>query len=61
MKLKNRGNLYLVVRSVGRVVVGGFSEAEEAYDHASACEQEWFDTTGEGVNFNVELTTYYGK
>jgi hypothetical protein len=65
---KNRANLYLVVRTVFNyedttmVVIGGFSEWEDADNFKDECRQEWFDKTGSlvGVDFGVEMTTFYG-
>jgi hypothetical protein len=65
---KNRANLYLVERwtydNNSTVIVGGFSEYQEAEDYKDACMQEWRDKVPydgqEDVVFNVTMTTFYG-
>ena len=65
---KNRANLYLVVRETydysnsDKAVLGAFSDCEEADNFKDACQQEWLDKVGDlkNVDFEVELTTYYG-
>jgi hypothetical protein len=65
-KLKNRGNMFVVVRQqwngIGCHVVGTFSNMDDADDYKGTCEQQWLDKMGSlhGVEFEVQLTTYYG-
>lgn len=72
MKLLNRGNAYVVVRHnldtcyhahFPSAAVGVFSEVDEADDYKGMCEQQWKDKVGhlKDVEFEVQLTTYYGK
>lgn len=65
MKLKNRGNVYAVVRHLpqGSDVVGVFDNLQTADDYSDACLQAWIDKTGSAahqVEFEVQLSTYYG-
>jgi hypothetical protein len=69
-KLLNRGNVFVVVRnSFGyteysrSASCGVFSELEEADDYKGMCEQQWKEKVGhlDDVEFEVQLTTYYGR
>lgn len=68
-KLLNRGSLFVVVRhdiSKGfnsGIAVGGFSELSDADDYKGMSEQQWKERVGDldGVEFEIQLTTYYGK
>jgi hypothetical protein len=68
-KLKNRGNMFVVVRQHFGAALGGsaavcgsFSDMDDADDYKGACEQRWLERVGtlDGVEFEVQLTTYYG-
>lgn len=69
-KLLNRGNMFVVIRTTMDVtgawanpaVVGAFTDMDQADDYRGACEQQWLDKVGnvKHVNFEVQLTTYYG-
>lgn len=69
MKLLNRGNVFVIVRhdvSKGwnsTTACGAFSELNEAEDYKGVCEQQWTERVGdlEGVEFEIQLTTYYGR
>lgn len=68
-KLLNRGNLYCIVRTnydyenTTMTICGGFSELSEADDAKGMFEQQWRDKVGDmrNVEFDIQLTTYYGK
>lgn len=57
---KNRADIYVVTR--GAAVCGSFSDFDAADDFAAACEQEFFDKTGDysPESFRVQLSTFYG-
>lgn len=63
-KLKNRGNMYVVVRELSgarAAVLAAFSDAVEADDFKDATAAEWFEKTrGAPASFSVLITTYYG-
>jgi hypothetical protein len=71
-KLLNRGNVFVVVRSEQPdfgdnlhsrpAAVGVFADMDEADDYKGMCEQQWRDRCGslDGIEFEVQLTTYYG-
>jgi hypothetical protein len=42
--------------------VGVFANLEEADDYKGMCEQQWKERIGhlDGIEFEVQLTTYYG-
>lgn len=72
MKLLNRGNAFVLVRhnldtcyhsNFPSTTVGVFSELEDADDYKGMCEQQWIDKVGnlDSVEFEIQLTTYYGK
>lgn len=69
-KLLNRGNVFVVVRNTfgyseynASHVIGVFSEMDEADDYKGMCEQQWKEKVGDldNVNFDVQMSTYYGK
>lgn len=64
-KLLNRGNIFVVVRvsNPHTHVLGVFSDMDEADDYRGAMEQKWLEKVGvvEGVEFQVQMTTYYGR
>lgn len=65
-KLLNRGNVFVVVRDDrmhGPAVCGVFADVDEADDYKGMCEQQWKERVGhlDGLTFEVQLTTYYGK
>lgn len=45
------------------VACGSFSELSDADDYKGMAEQQWFEKVGDldGVEFEIQLTTYYGK
>lgn len=55
---KNRANVYVVQR--GEAICGVFLHYDDAEDYAGACKQEWYDKTGQKLEFKVSLATYYG-
>lgn len=68
IKLKNRGNLFVVIRHDlqgswnSSTACAAFADLDDADDYKGACEQEWRERVGdlEGVDFDIQLTTYYG-
>ena len=68
-KLLNRGSVFVVTRTLYdygntvTVVLGVFSELDEADDYKGMCEQQWKEKVGhlKNVEFDIQLTTYYGK
>ena len=61
MKLKNRVNVFVVVRRGDTpAVCGVFAEYEEADNHADAWKQEWLERYGINAEFVVQLSTFYG-
>lgn len=69
-KLLNRGNIFIVTRNQfgyaeyqRSAVVGAFSNLDDADDYKGACEQQWIDKVGSlnDVEFEIQLTTYYGS
>ena len=67
---KSRESVFVVVRMTldvtgawaNPVICGVFPHYNDATDYAGACYQEWIDKGApiEHVNFDVQLTTFYG-
>lgn len=65
MKLKNRANLFLVVRrkflSQEEVPIAGFLTLDSADDYKASCEQEFEDKNIVGYEFKVVPVIYYDQ
>lgn len=63
MKLKNKANLFLVVRrkflSQEEVPIAGFLTIDSADDYRASCEQEFEDKKVTGYSFKVVPVIYY--
>lgn len=61
MKLKNRSNLYLVVREFDddEVPIAGFLTMESADEYAGACHQDFIDREIFDFKFKVVPLIYY--
>jgi hypothetical protein len=61
MKLKNRNNLYLVVRESEdtEIPIAGFLTMESADDYAATCQQDFEERNIDGFLFKVVPLIYY--
>lgn len=63
MKLKNRSNLFLVVREFrfneNETPIAAFLTLDSADEYAGACEQEYADNNIDGFEFKAVPVIYY--
>jgi hypothetical protein len=61
MKLKNRSNLFLVVRESDdtEIPIAGFLTTECADEYAGSCQQDFEDRGIDGFTFKVVPLIYY--
>lgn len=61
MKLKNRNNLYLVVRESDdtEIPIAGFLTPESADEYAGSCQQDFEDRNIDDFEFKVVPLIYY--
>lgn len=61
MKLKNRNNLYLVVRvsEDTEIPIAGFLTPESADEYAGSCQQDFEDRNIDDFEFKVVPLIYY--
>jgi len=61
MKLKNRSNLFLVVREEAEteIPIAGFLTPESADEYAGSCQQDFEDRGIDGFVFKVVPLIYY--